>query len=353
MDKHSARDHHKHDNAADVNAAHIAWDLWKSSDPRDWDKALDERERINKHNPKAWKKAMHEVDVEEAHKKAAQHHEVVARPAHQPVEIRTNKPVERIPSKVEIAPAAQSEMEIGNIAAPGYAPVNKFAPPVPDSPAYRAAYQRQHPEFYGVDLGIAKLGVNSNGSIETGVNIGIAKAGIQVGLENRVDGEFMPIGGPLHARAGAGVGVDRDGLHSDVGAGANFFNAVNGDADFDARVGRDTGVDGDVRGRVLPVDVQADAGANIGPEGFNAYTGANTDILDQVEFRTGGDVRLNSQDSGLDAGVGLRAGQNTIDFGPSIYSNGNTTMRPDLHFDRNDDRVPAFYPDGDRALDGQ
>lgn len=346
MDKHSARDHHKHDNAADVNAAHIAWDLWKSSDPRDWDKALDERERINKHNPRAWKKAMQEVDVEEAQKKAAEYQQVVARAAHQPVEIKSNRPVERIPVQ-QPAPVVEAPL------VPGYAPANKFAPPVPDSPAYRAAYQRQHPEFYGVDLGIAKLGVNSNGSIETGVNIGIAKAGLQVGLENRVDGEFMPIGGPLHARAGAGVGVDRDGLHGDVGAGANVFDAVNGDADFDARVGRDTGVDGDVRGRVLPVDVQADAGANIGPEGFNAYTGANTGILDQVEFRTGGDVRLNSQDSGLDAGVGLRAGQNTLDFGPSIYSNGNTTMRPALHFDRNDDRVPAFYPDGDRAIDGQ
>ncbi|MBK9620012.1 MAG: hypothetical protein IPO31_12620 [Candidatus Obscuribacter sp.] len=347
MDRHSARDHHKHDSAADVNAAHIAWDLWKSNDPRDWDKALDERERINKHNPKAWKKAMHEVDAEEAQHKVAKHHEVVAKPVPKPIEIRSDKPVERIPAVISQDQSGE------NIVAPGYAPESKFAPPVPDSPAYRAAYERQHPEFYGVDLGIAKLGVNSNGSIETGVNIGIAKAGLQVGLENRVDGEFMPIGGPLHARAGAGVGVNRDGIHSDVGAGANFFNAVNGDADFDARVGRNTGVDGDVRGRVLPVNVQADAGANIGPEGLNAYTGANTDVMDQVGFRTGGDFRLNSQDSGLDAGVGVRAGDNTLDFGPSIYSNGNTTVRPDLHFDRNTDQVPAFYPDGDRGLDGQ
>ncbi len=236
---------------------------------------------------------------------------------------------------------------------PGYAPQSKFAPAAPNSPAYDSAYNQPKPEFYGLDIGVLRLGVNSNGSLDLGVNVGVAKAGVQLGLENRVDGEFMPIGGPLHARAGAGIGLNRSGIHSEVGAGANFFNVVNGDADFGVSLGREISVDGDVRGRAFPVNVQADAGAAVGADGINAYTGASTDIVGQAGVRAGAHFDLDKYNSGVGAGVGLRAGDQTLDFGPSIQSDGNSTVRPQLHLEPGFARRRTFYPTGDRAVDEQ
>lgn len=236
---------------------------------------------------------------------------------------------------------------------PGYAPHSEFAPDAPDSPAYDYAYNRNEPEFYGLDIGILRVGVNSNGSLDLGVNVGLAKAGVQVGLENRVDGEFMPIGGPLHARAGAGIGINRAGIHSEVGAGANFFNVVNGDADFGARLGREIAVDGDVRVRAFPVNVQADAGASVGADGVNAYTGATTDIAGQAGVRAGAHFDLDKYNSGMGAGVGLKAGEQSLDFGPSIQTDGNTTVRPQIHLEPGFARRRTFYPTGNRQVDEQ
>ncbi|MBX9940662.1 MAG: hypothetical protein K2Y32_15490 [Candidatus Obscuribacterales bacterium] len=341
-----AHKHHKRDDAKDIAASQHAWELWKSSDPRDWDKALDERERINKANPKAWKKAMHDIDEqEEAEKKR--------RPQDQS-QVRHDEPkVKHDQSKVKHSELPPLQIEAKNVIIPhpGYAPESKFAPNPPASPAFDRAYNQPKPEFYGLDLGVLRAGVNSNGSLDLGVNIGIAKTDLQVGLENRVDAEFMPIGGPLHARAGAGIGVNRDGFHSEVGAGANFFNVVNGDADFGAKLGRDTGVDGDVRGKVFPVEVQADAGAGIGPDGVDAYTGANVDVLDKAGVRSGAHFSINDQNSSAGAGVGLQAGEDVLDFGPAIYSDGNSTIRPNLHLDSGNVEDRTFYPTGDRIRD--
>jgi hypothetical protein len=51
--------------ADNVRAAELAYDLWKSGDSRDWDRALDLREQISKRSPKAWEYAMKEVRIEE------------------------------------------------------------------------------------------------------------------------------------------------------------------------------------------------------------------------------------------------------------------------------------------------
>lgn len=343
----SAHKHHKRDDAKDIAASQHAWELWKSSDPRDWDKALDERERINKTNPKAWKKAMHDIDEQEEQEKHKPHAHAKAQAA-EPKVSRANEP--KIANEKELPPL-QIEAENVNIVHPGYAPESKFAPNPPASPAFDRAYNQPKPEFYGLDLGVLRAGVNSNGSLDLGVNIGIAKTDLQVGLENRVDAEFMPIGGPLHARAGAGVGVNRDGFHSEVGAGANFFNVVNGDADFGAKLGRDTGVDGDVRGKVFPVEVQADAGAGVGPDGVDAYTGANVDVRDQAGVRSGAHFSINDQNSSAGVGVGLQAGEDVLDFGPAIYSDGNSTIRPNIHLDSGNVEDRTFYPTGDRIRD--
>lgn len=364
MDKsHGPKEHHKHSDkngADDVNAAHLAWDLWKSNDPKDWDKALDMKDHITRHNPKAWKKAMNEVDAEEEAQKQAKKQQHAERPHPRRrqqddgglEEIHIDS-VDKLYVRPEQIQSKQPLPEAKRPEHPGYAPYNKFAPETPASPAYDAAYNRPKPEFYGVDLGIVKLGLNSDYSLEAGVNIGVAKTDVQVGLNNRVDAEFMPIGGPLHARAGAGIGVDREGLHSEVGAGANFFDVVNGDADFGARLGRDTGVDGDVRGKVFPVNVQADAGAGVGPDGVRAYAGADVNVLDQAGVHAGGHVALDKYNSGMSAGVGVQAGDNSLDFGPAIYSDGNTRFRPELHLDVSDEDRATYYPTGDRRRDSR
>lgn len=331
-------DEHKKSAIADEQAAHTAWDLWKSHDPADWDKALAERERINKHNPRAWKKAMQEEDLQERHKTP----HVSTEPNCTPLKT-TDKKREETTGKLQV----KAEASAANIDSDEADKSRRD----PNSTTFDAVIERRQPQFYGLDLGIAKLGVNSNGSLETGINIGIAKAGVQVGLENRVDGEFMPIGGPLRASAGAGVGIDQNGLHSDVGAGGNFFDIVRGEAGFDTRVGRDTGIDGDVSGKVYPFSVEASAGSNLGPQGIYAYTGANLDIADQVGVRTGADIGLNSYDSNFDAGVGFKLAQDTLDFGPSIYSQGNTTIKPHLHLDQGSVNQRPFYPDGERNSD--
>jgi|GEM_PF-735853 len=356
--KASTKHSEKHSCAAnenDVISAHLAWDLWKSNDPKDWDKALEAKHRLTKHNSKAWNKAMGEVDLEEEatkarHLRQQNNSQRLADAGLVPVRKKKqdvlNNPSD---SAGPINDPLQTQREQdGRPLHPGYAPESRFAPPPPNSPAYDAAYNQPKPEFHGLDLGIVKMGYNNGGSLEFGANVGVASTNLQVGLNNRVDAELMPIGGPVHARFGTGFGVNEDGLHSDVGAGANFFNVVNGDADFDARLGRNTGVDGDVRGRAFPVNVQADAGAGVGPEGVHAYTGANTDLAGLAGIRSGAHFDLDQYNSGVGAGVGLRAGDHTLDFGPSIYSDNNSTIRPDLQLQQGTIAQDTFYPTGTR-----
>jgi len=63
---HQSKHHPEHYTFADhVRAAELAYDLWKSGDPHDWDRALDLREQISKRSPRAWEYAMKEVRIEE------------------------------------------------------------------------------------------------------------------------------------------------------------------------------------------------------------------------------------------------------------------------------------------------
>jgi len=355
-----------HQMEQDRQAAHAAWDAWKSDDPAAWDWALDQRERILKKDPKAWTKAMKEVDAEDAaHQKAqeqrAMEQQRVAKQqreaelsAEMDAEMRQQIAADKLRDEylLERAPG-NNVLRYEHYAAekthPGYAPQSNFAPNAPNSPAFEAAYNRPQGEFHGLDLGIVKLGVR-DGSLETGVNIGIAKTEVTLGKNTGVGAEFMPYGGPMHARANANIGFAESGMHGEVGAGANFFNLVNGDADFAVNAGSNTSVSGDVRGRVWPVDVQADAGAEIGPQGLNAYTGANTDIADAFGARAGAGFDLDENSSAA-AGVGLQFGDKTLDFGPSIDTYGNSTIRPNLNLRPGSSEAAAFYPTGNRDLD--
>lgn len=361
--QHRKGHHSAHRNTEqDVQSAHAAWDAWKSNDPEAWDWALEQREKISKKDPKAWNKAMKEVDAEEAAQKRAlqaerQRELDATRREHAAADRLRNEYLQKRPTdpsgmRQEEHPALvnpQPDQRQTENLHPGYAPHSQFAPETPNSPAYNTAYNRPRGEFYGVDLGLVKLGVQ-DGSLTTGVNIGIASTELQLGKNTGVAAEFMPYGGPLHARTNANVGFDEGGMHTEAGAGANFFDLVNGDADFGTRLGPDTSVYGDVRGKVWPVHVQADAGAGVGQHGLNAYTGANTGIGDVFGVRTGGHFDLD-ENSGAGAGVGLNLGDETLDFGPSVDTYGNRTLRPNLNLRPGKSSKPTFYPTGDRNLD--
>ena len=330
----------------DIAEAKLAWQAWNSKNPEDWDRAFEIKEHLLKTDPRAWKIAMKEVESSNCLPSVQLSSAPEKQPELPPAKVSPgrSKPVDAQP------PTHASSMPV-EVVQPGYAPQSRYAPEPPVSPAYDNAYKMPPSEFYGLDLGIVKLGVNNRGSIEAGVNVGIARANVQGGLYNRVEGEFMPYGGPIHARAGAGIGIDRyHGLHSEVGAGANFFNIVNGDADFGAEVNRDISVAGDVRGRVFPLEAKGEAGASVGSYGLDAYTGGNVGIEDAAGVRAGAEVALGSR-SRIAAGVGVSGADEVVEFGPDLELNGDTADGIRLHLDERSSYEPTFYPTGDRSLD--
>jgi hypothetical protein len=229
---------------------------------------------------------------------------------------------------------------------------DNFAPPPPDTPAYNAAYNHPPAKFYGINLGIAKLGVNNHGSIEGGLFIKhVVNFDGQLGLETRGDLEVFPGVKSLHARAGAGIGLNQDGFHGEAGAGLNVFNLVGGDADVGARLGNHTGIDGDLRGRALLVNGQGSAGLSLDENGLGVRGGGNADILQTLGARGGGRFNLGPEHSGLAAGVGLNVAGKTLDFGPSTDGYSDGTVAQGIHLDPGQAKEATFFPTGDRQAD--
>lgn len=69
--------------------------------------------------------------------------------------------------------------------------------------------------------------------------------------------------------------------------------------------------------------------------------------------RAGAHFDLDKYNSGIGAGVGLEAGERSLDFGPSIQTDGNSTVRPRLHLEPGFARRRTFYPSGNRQVDQQ
>lgn len=363
---HGDKGHHNSQREAeDIAASKMAYELWKSDKPENWDKALDMREKLQKHAPKSWDKAMKQVDQEEA---AAKRRHLPAPHAPEYVDPRRKQapPVvqngELPPPPPPGAPPPPPEQRHINGYAPDVPPTqdgpypDQFAPPTPASPAFDAAYNRPPSKFYGLDIGILQLGVTDRGSMRVGAGIPyLAHAQVDAGLDNRVEGE---VGGgylPFHARAGAGAGYDikgNQGLHSEVGAGANVANAVNGDFDIEAHANKQgLGTNADLRGKVLPVNSQFDAGANVGQNGADAYTGGDVNVMHKAGFRTGGELAV-GKNSRMAAGLGLQGGDKTIDLGTHVETYGNRTIAPKLVDVQTGNADEAtFYPTGDRNVD--
>ncbi len=348
---HSNHSHAAEKMQAEINAARQAWADWQSGDCNRIGHALDEKDRIS---AKAWKEAMRQIDLNEPCRDS---------------KVKTNLPEAKLPAAPVVntaeAPIPQPADLIPppppppQIIHPGYAPYSRFAPPAPISPAYDLAYNQPPAPFYGLDLGVVRLGVRG-GSLDLGVNaFGLARTELQVGQRTGVDAEFLPLGGPLHARAGSGIAFDRYGAHAEVGAGANFFDIVNGDADFGAHLGESAGVNGKVRGKAFPVQVEAGAGADVGPGGADAYTAATTGLTDAFQVRAGGRVAADSSPN-VAAGVGVVAGRHTLDFGPSVGASpnqgnvdnsGSYRGEPRIHLEDGLISEPTFYPTVPRNSD--
>lgn len=354
---HHSPEHPQHGHKAnfkeDVALAKMALEAWDSGDPQKRDWAADVKNHLYKTDRGAWNKALDQYEQEDLMKsarKAAYFAHLAADKAHdaslaagdaaQKLQVLQDdldgpQSVPPVRSERAIRPVkhhgtpidTDNQAYIAPAPIPGYDNRSILQPSAPASPAFDHQY-RNRPAFHGLDLGLVKLGYNDGGSLEGGVNIGIAKVGFQAGAMNGGEAEFMPYGGPLHARANALVGIDRNqGFVARTGAGGNFFNIVNGDADGETYIGQQgIGVDGDLRGRVLPVDAQFDAGGNVGPRGLGAYTGGDVSLMHQAGVHSGADFEL-GENSRMAAAVGVEGGGKTADLASHIETDGNRTLR--------------------------
>jgi hypothetical protein len=355
---------HHADMQADIASAKLAWEAWNSHDPKQIDHALEERHRILKEDPKAWKKAMKEIDAEEkrqAEAKAQLQKELQAEEAARAATAAAAAQGPPAPTR-DAAATATAQAPDGQATAAVDMPPNavtatansndNFAPPPPDTPAYNAAYNQPPAKFYGIDWKVVKLGVNSHGSIEGGLFIKhVVNFDGQLGLETMGDLEVFPGVKSLHARAGAGIGVNKDGFHGEAGAGVNAFNLAGGDLDVGARLGNHTGVDGDLRGRALLVNGQGSAGLSLDENGLGVHGGGNADILQTVGARGGGRFNLGPEHTGLAAGVGLNVAGKTLDFGPSVDGYSDGSVAQGIHLDPGQAKAATFFPTGDRQAD--
>src|SRR5581483_6987006 len=176
-----SKDKHHPDLQKDMASAKLTWEAWKSDDPKQWDKALEEKNRLMKTDPKAWRMAMNDIDAQEELqrelKREEQERQALA--AKQAAEEAARQAASRgsdggaqNPASVIEPPAAKAEVgsenptgqgQVAQLAdevvvapnpvQPGYAPDSPFAPPPPTSPAYDAAYNRPPAKFYGLNLG--------------------------------------------------------------------------------------------------------------------------------------------------------------------------------------------------------
>lgn len=158
---HQHHSKHQRDTEVDQIAAERAWELWKSSNPEDWDRAIDARATLSKHDSKAWAKGMHHVEEEESKKQVvppvvvAEKTIVIAGADKTREETSQTAAGDRLREEY-LAGQKIKEQETAAPLHAGYAPQSRFAPAPPDSPAYDSAYNRPQAEFHGLDLGIIK-----------------------------------------------------------------------------------------------------------------------------------------------------------------------------------------------------
>ena len=203
--------------------------------------------------------------------------------------------------------------------------------------------EKPHGHFHGLNLGIIKIGYVDHGSIALGVNIGIAKVGTQIGKETRVDAGLNL--GPIGARGGVGVGIDRHGLHSDVGARAHVAKIVDTGAQVGAKLGPQSGVHADTGAKVLGLHTRHTFKSDVGDEGFNNGYKGDVGLTKIVGVKAGAHANLND-DSSFGAHAHTNLGEATLGGGADITTKGNSAIKPDVYVDADSGEEKARFDVG-------
>ena len=229
----------------------------------------------------------------------------------------------------------------------------------PDSPSHldkirdEVIQQPQKPvRFHGLDIGIAQLGFQSNGSLRVHLNLGIVDAGANVGLQNGADGG-VHLGQIIDGHVGGGVGVDENGFHGNVGGHARAIGLVGAGGEVNARLGDATGADVAAGANVGRIRAGGGVGAGLGDDGLDAALTARARAGRLAGVHGGAHLGLND-DSELAAAVGGNLGDARGTLAAGAYSDLGTTFRPDAiltgSIGRRQDSVldlnpPIGYPD--------
>jgi hypothetical protein len=195
--------------------------------------------------------------------------------------------------------------------------------------------QPHHSHFHGLNLGIIKIGVTDEGSLDLGVNLAVVKVEGKLGLENSVHAG-VGLGPIVGAEGGVGIGVNRHGLHAGVGAGGHALGLAGVGGEVGAKVGDAVGADGVAGVYVGPQEARAGgrggAGAALGQDGLDAAAGADIYAGQFAGLNAGGQLSLNR-----DSRVGVDAGGNIDRYagrsGVGVFSDGNSQIRPDVYAD--------------------
>lgn len=188
----------------------------------------------------------------------------------------------------------------------------------------------EKPQFYGVDIGIAKIGFTSDGAFNPGIDLGIVAAQAKVGLVNGGDAS-VNLGPIARAKAGAYAGVDRNGIYANSEVGAEALSVAGGRVDFDSRLGNATGADLSTQAYVGPLHAAVGGGAALAPGGLDSSASAHVRAGRLAGVHGGGHFAVNNRDSQLAAATGADLGDAGADIGAGVFSDGNRTARPDIY----------------------
>jgi hypothetical protein len=188
---------------------------------------------------------------------------------------------------------------------------------------------QDRPQFYGLNIGIAKLGFTDDGAFNPGVNLGIVHAQVKVGLVNGADAG-VNLGPLAHAGAGVYAGVDRNGFKGNAGAGADVLGLVGGHGAVDTRLGNATGASVDGAAHFGPIGARSGAGAALGADGLDAAVSGGAHAGRLLGAHAGGYLGLNDN-SQVDGGVGANLGDLRGSTAGGVYTDGNSTIRPDIY----------------------
>jgi hypothetical protein len=208
------------------------------------------------------------------------------------------------------------------------------APPRPE-------HQPDH-QFHGLNLGLFKIGCRDH-SFAFGVNIGIAKADAQIGQETRVDGGLNL--GPIGAHGGVGVGVNRYGLHSDVGGRFHAAKLVDTGAEVRAKLGPQSGIHADTGAKVLFAHTRHTFDSSVGEEGFNNGYKGDVGLAKVVGVQAGGHANLNDNSS-VGGNVKTTLQDASLGAGADVSSQGNTVINPDVYINADSGQERARYDVG-------